>query len=278
VKSVLPVVAVLCVFVLVPGPARAMFEQGWTSVRADGMGGAFVAVADDPGALAMNPAGLYRLAGPAMAGSYKLLFGGLGVNLHSASAGFCIPAGRAGVMGIALRETGFELHSERTVRFGHGLKLAEGIGVGYGLAGYNLYQKGVGSGYGFGLDVGMFAQVYRVWTLGFSARNLNLPRIGTGPEGDLPRALAFGIGYSPKPYIHSALDLEKEPGKGTRVRVGQELRIVQDHLTLRAGISTLPVCMAFGLRAGIKSVGLDYALKTHPELGLTHDFGIAVEF
>jgi len=263
-----------------------MFDDPGQSIRARGMAGAFVAVADDVSAAALNPAGLFQVQSYQFAGGYRLLYGGAGVNLHSASAGFSMPIGKFGVASLGFVESGFSLNSERTLRLSHGIKLADGLALGYGLACYNLYQKGFGpefpvlsqSGYAFGLDISMFTRVYRSWTLGFIAQNLNQPKMGLGEQGQMPRRLAFGVGFSPNPGIHSAVDIEKEPGKSTRVRVGQELRIVQDHLTLRCGVQTEPVSFAFGLRAGVKMASLDYALNTHPQLGLSHSFGVNLEF
>ncbi len=260
------------------GGALAMFEDPGQSIRARGMAGAFAAVADDVSAGALNPAGLYQVTGHQFIGSYRLLYGGAGVNLHTGSAGFAMPVPKVGVMSLGFVESGFALNSERALRLSHGIQLAEGLALGYGLSGYNLYQKDVGSGFAFGLDLGMFTRVYRSWTLGFLAQNLNQPKIGSAEQGELPRRLVFGFGYSPNPGIHSALDIEKEPGKGTRVRIGQELRIIQDHLTLRCGVQTEPVSFAFGLRAGVKFASLDYALNTHPQLGLSHSFGVNLEF
>lgn len=271
-------ICLVCGLWLCPRVGYAMFEQNWSTVRAEGMGGAFVAIADDAGAALLNPSGLYQVDAREFTGSYRWLYGGAGTNLHSANAIFSLPMPKIGTMSLVLVETGFEQHSERTVRLSHGISLAEGLAFGYGLSGYNIHQKNVGSGYGFGLDLGMLARVYRIWTVAFSARNVNLPRIGTGEEGELPRVLVFGVGYSPNPGIRSALDLEKEPGKGTRVRVGQELRIIQDHLTIRAGVVTLPVSFTFGLRAGVRFASLDYALATHSELGLTHSVGAVLQF
>ncbi|OYD16037.1 hypothetical protein CH330_03890 [candidate division WOR-3 bacterium JGI_Cruoil_03_51_56] len=259
-------------------PCWAMFEENGVGVRPEGMAGAFTAVADDVSAASFNPAGLFQVGKYEVQGFYKLLYGGAGVNLHSVSAAGCMPLGRFGSFGLSAQETGFELHSERTLKFTHGLRLVNSIGFGYGLNVYNLFQKGIGSGFSFGLDLGMFARVYRVWTTGFYVHNINMPRIGTGPEGEMPRSLCFGLGYSPTSGIHSAIDLEKEPGKGTQVRCGQEFTIVPDHLVLRAGVQTEPVSFAFGLRTGTRSIHIDYALKTHAELGLTHNFGLSLGF
>ncbi len=265
-------------------PGQAMFEEDGASVRAEGMAGAFTAVADDASAAWYNPGGLVQVEGPQFHGFYKLLYGGVGVNLHSGHAGFAMPVRKAGTFCLAVQETGFELHSERTVRMSHGFELARDIGFGYGLTGYNVFQKGAGpekedlSGFGFGLDLGVLARIYRVWTAGFMVRNLNQPKIGEGPEAEVPVCLRFGLGFHPGQGIHSALDVDKEPGKSTNIRVGQEFRIIRDHLVLRAGVQTSPVQMAFGLRTGLSNVHLDYALKTHSILPMTHDLGVMLEF
>ena len=136
----------------------------------------------------------------------------------------------------------------------------------------------MGSGYAFGLDLGMAARVYRMWSVGFCARNVNMPRIGVGTEAELPWRLAFGVGFSPAPGIRSAFDVEKEPGTGTRIAVGQEFRIIRNHLTLRAGLQTNPVRFSAGLRTGTEKLHVEYALRTHPLLPLEHDVGLLFEF
>lgn len=259
-------------------PAAAMFENQGLSVRAEGMGGAFTAVADDVSAASANPAGLAQVHGLSFAGQYKLLFGGVGVNLHAANAAFGMPVARYGTAVFSGQETGIDLHSERTVRLSHGFWLARDLAFGYGLSGYNLFQQDVGSAYSFGLDLGMLARVYRFWTVGFLARNLNMPRMGTGEQARLPWMLAAGLAFEPAPGIRSAVDVKKEPGKATRVCFGQELRIVRDFLTLRAGLQTEPVRLAAGFRTGYRNVQVDYALRTHSELPLEHGLGVVVGF
>lgn len=267
--------AVVLLFVLMSLPAVAMFEDTETGVRAEGMGGAFTAVADDLSAVDFNPAGLFQVGGRSFAVSYKLLHGGAGANLHTGAAGFSWAWQRFGVTAVRVQETGFTLQSQRSVKVAHGISLAEGLAFGVGMSAYNVYQREFGSGFAAAVDLGMFARVYRYWTAGFYAHNLNMPRIG---DSDLPRLLVFGLGYSPAPGIQSAVDVSKEPGQPTRVSVGQEFRIIQDHLTIRAGVQTEPVRMSFGLRAGLARMHVDYALLTHPVLPFTHDVGVAFEF
>ncbi|MEO0079841.1 MAG: hypothetical protein ABIK44_04095 [candidate division WOR-3 bacterium] len=271
IKLLCGVLAVLFAF----HPALAGFEENESSVRAEGMAGAFTAVADDIGAMNFNPAGLFQVEVRQFQGFYKLLYGGAGVGLHTMEFGVCLPLPKLGTVGLRAQETGFELEAQRSLKLCHGFQLAEGLGFGYGLNGYNLSQKGLGQGFGFGLDLGLFCRVYRFWTAGFYVHNLNTPRLA-GEE--LPRLLTFGLGFSPGPEIHSALDISKEPGQPTRIAVGQEFRIIQDHLTVRAGVQTEPVRLAFGLRLGVRQIFLDYAVLTHPVMPLTHDLGLLLQF
>lgn len=257
-------------------PAQAAFEENLSGVRADGLAGAFTAVADDVSAVDFNPAGLFQVEGAQFAGFGRLLYGGVGVGLHTAQAAVCLPVRKAGTFGLRFQETGFELTSQRSLKLAHGIRLADGLAVGYGLNGYNLSQGGgYGGGFAVGVDVGFFGRIYKMWTVGFQAHNLNGPKIGVSK---LPQVLTFGLGFTPSPGINSAVDISKEPGQPTRLSVGQEFRIVQDYLTLRAGVQTEPVRFAAGFRTGLENVHLDYALKTHPALPLTHTLGLAVEF
>jgi hypothetical protein len=256
-------------------PVQAMFEDNESGVRPEGMAGAFTAVADDVCAVDYNPAGLFQVVQVQIAGLGKLLYGGVGAGLHTAHLSAAVPVRSAGTLALRLQETGLSLASQRSVKLAHGFGLAEGLAFGYGLNGYNLAQQDFGQGFALGVDAGLFARIYRVWTAGFYVHNLNMPRIGSS---DLPRLLVVGLGFSPQPGVQSAVDIAKEPGKPTRVSVGQELRIVQDYLTLRAGVQTEPVRLSFGLRTGLEHLHVDYAMQTHSVLPLTHNLGLTVEF
>jgi hypothetical protein len=102
--------------------------------------------------------------------------------------------------------------------------------------------------------------------------------MGAGEQGMMPWMLAFGLAFEPSPGIRSAVDVKKEPGQATRVCFGQELRIVRDFLTLRAGLQTEPIRFGAGFRTGYQNVQVDYALRTHAELPLEHSLGVVVEF
>lgn len=256
-------------------PVYALFEENASGVRAEGMAGSFCAVADDLSALDFNPAGLAFVQERQFQSFYKLLYGGLGANLHTFQAGLAMPLRRFGCLAGRIQETGFEFQSQRSLKLGHGFLLGEGLAFGYGINGYNLVQQDLGSGYAFGLDVSLFARVARFWTVGFYSHNINRPRIGSS---ELPYVLVLGLGFSPREGIQSSLQVSKEPGMPTRIALGQELEVVSDYLILRAGVQNEPVRFALGLGTGLRRFGIDYALTTHPVLPFTHNFALRVKF
>lgn len=269
--------AVLGVLILL-SLSSAVFENMESGTRAEGMAGAFTAVGNDACTVHFNPAGLSQIDRINVYTFYELLFGGIGENLHNATLNAAVPFGRAGTLGVSVQEMGFALSSERSLTAGYGVGLLKDLSVGAGLVGYNLYMKDMGSAFALGIDLGLHARLYRRWTVGFSAHNLNMPQMGTNVKTYLPRVLNVGLAYTPADGIVSALDVSKEVGQPTRVAVGGEFRIVENLLTLRAGVLTEPVRLAVGLGTGTRNIHLDYALLTHSSLPATHNLGLSVVF
>ncbi|MGB9742183.1 MAG: UPF0164 family protein [candidate division WOR-3 bacterium] len=263
----------LLLLLIIPG--YAIFEDSESGPRAEGMGGSFTAVADDIGAVDFNPAGLALISEKQFLGFYKLLYGGVGVNLHTIQAGAGVPVRNLGAIALRFQETGFKLQSQRSLKLAHGFQIAEGLMFGYGINGYSLYQQNFGAGFALGVDLSLLARFARFWSAGFYARNVNMPRIGSS---ELPQRLVFGIGFSPRPGIQSAVQVAKEPGIRTQFAFGQEFEVVADYLSLRAGVETEPVRFSFGVGTGFRKVGVDYALITHPVLPFSHNFGVRVRF
>jgi peptidoglycan-associated lipoprotein len=255
----------------------AIFEDLESGARAEGMANAFTALSNDPSAIQYNPAGLVNVSNISAMVFYKLLYGGVGANLHNICVNAAYPINdKAGVVGLGLQEMGISLHSEKVLTLSHSFNLIRDIAFGYNIRGYQLSQADYGSTIAFGVDFGILSKIYQRWQYGFYVRNINSPKMGNDVKYNLPRIINVGIAYRPTVGINSTFDISKEVGKPTRIAVGQELQIIEDYLTLRAGIQTEPIRFGFGLRTGMKNVFIDYALTTHSELPLTHNFGILI--
>ncbi|MEO0115675.1 MAG: UPF0164 family protein [candidate division WOR-3 bacterium] len=274
-------IRLLGTFILVL-PIYAIFEDLESGTRAEGIAGAYTAIADDALAIHFNPAGLAQIENLQIYTFFKSLFSGVDDRLHTMALDLTYPNKRWGSLGISIYESGVTKFSQRSLTFAHGFYLARDLAFGYSLSGYNLAIENFGQGYTFGIDVGCLAKIYKRWRLGFFAHNLNMPTMGKEDKSYLPRLLNFGIAYSPIAGINSCLDISKELGKDFRIMAGQELEIIPKTsllgLTLRTGVSTEPVRFAFGCGIGLRSLNIDYALFTHSELPLTHNIGINLLF
>lgn len=261
-----------------------MFEDMEFGVRAQGMGGAFTAVADDPSAVRFNPAGLTQLKRPQFVAMYKELFGSTGI--HNATLDVAYPT-PWGTFGMGFQEVGFELAKDRALTISHSLHLTRDLAVGYNLVGYHAEIQRFGYQWAYGVDVGFLATLYRRWRLGAFIHNANHPKIeseaGNTNEYDLPQLLNVGISYTPRNGILTSLDISKEKGYSARVMMGMEFRIFEDHarrmrFDARAGVQTEPNRFSTGFGFIVSGIEIDYAITTHEKLPLTHQFGFGYVF
>ena len=80
--------------ILLAGRAWASFQNTPFSIKAEGLGGAFVGIADDPTAVFINPAGLVNLRYPEVALMYGKPFAGLeGIDLSEGYTALAFPIG-----------------------------------------------------------------------------------------------------------------------------------------------------------------------------------------
>ena len=266
-----------------PGEWLAQF----TTARALGLGGAYVATATDPLGVLWNPAGLSLMDQDELRFENARLFEDTGIN----SLSLAVPGSRLpsfGVTMVALRSGEFQRTNELNDALGtfetgetaYLLTLAHGITPRLALgANFKVVQQTVESsrGAGFGMDVGGIASVTRDLRVALALANLGGPSITLRDEPEAyPTVVRGGLALSlfdGRGLVAVQTDYMK--GLGTRFHAGTEYWI-------------LP---AFGLRAGYSADGssgglsyrfapryqIDYAAADHP-LGLTHRLGLSLRF
>lgn len=270
---------------LIPMSLHAgVFEDMEFGVRAQGMGGAFTAVANNATAIRFNPAGLSRVDRPELRAQYKDLYGS---GIHNGTLDVAYPT-RWGTWGVGYQDMGFSQLSERALTISHGLALTRDLAFGYNLTGYQIDQGDrLGNAITYGVDAGFMATIYRRWRLGAFIHNANRPEIESTVKNahtnDLPQLINVGISYTPLTGVLTAFDLSKEKGQPVRALVGMEFRVYEDPLLnmrcdVRAGVQTEPNRFSTGLGFSFSDIQLDYALTNHEKLPLTHQFGFGYQF
>jgi len=238
------------------------------------MGGAFVGIADNPWALVYNPAGLGRIRSTEASVFYSPQLFGL-KELSLASFVFCHSTS-LGNFGVSGSRFGFELYREVTGTISYSNSYRDFFSFGLNFTYNSLTIKNYGAAVALGVDIGLLADITEELRWGFFAANVNAPTIGRAKE-KLPQLYTSGLGYSPIQGLRIGLDVVKDVRYSTSVRGGLEYNLL-DALSLRAGVGSNPATFSFGIGVDRSFVGFDYALTSHQELGLTHQFSVSVRF
>jgi hypothetical protein len=282
-----------------PAAGSAYFEKGGVTgigARPLGMGGAFVAVADETTAVWWNPAGLGQLARAELAGTYAAVFNGK-VNYLFSSAAFPVLADS--ILGVSWERKDFSQSSLKEdvfyASFASTLTEDRTFFGGVNVKFYNASSpfRNVG-GNGIGLDWGI---LYRLplpkygkeVRFGFMAQDLATEiREAAGVTQDIPSVIRFGAAYQFERWITLALDGEnfKDPSvskpTSTRLRTGVEGWFFEGALGVRlgfVGFATVPGRYSAGVSYRAQDWEVDYAFLGHAgNLGDSHRASFALRF
>lgn len=171
---------------------------------------------------------------------------------------------------------GFELYKETQFALGYGKKVTDNFFVG-GTAIYkNLSIKNYGTKGTLLLNLGGIANLNDQVGFGFAIENITRSTL-SNESGQIPTVFWGGVHLKViKEFTFSAA-LSKEVGYNTSVRLGAEYSML-DFIRLRFGAHNEPNVFSGGFGVIYQFLQVDYAATSHPDLGLTHQFGIILRF
>jgi hypothetical protein len=279
------------------GTARAQEQTGgvpgewlsrYMSARTAGLGGAFVALANEPTGVVWNPAGLSFMSQNEVEFETSRVFESTAI--HGLS--FAMPGRRFPSFGLTilnLRSGDFEKTSELNESLG---EFNEGDMAFYFSASKHFAHRfSIGTnvkvvrqsldefdGAGVGFDLGVLFNVTPRLRFGASVLNIGGPNLTmrdteeTFPvefRGGLTFHLFNGRGLMSAEFAH------RQDGPGSTFRGGAEFWVVQK-MALRVGYAYDNPAGGFSLRAG-EGWRIDYSANDH-ELGVVHRFGVSYRF
>ena len=204
---------ILSIVLLVPGVTFAAFNDIGVGARPLGLGGAFVALADDSNAANYNAAGLGYIDAIHIGATRAQRFNGL-ITYNSVSG--IIPFGRIGSIGASLGVLAedSEIYQEQTVRISYGNAIFKQLAVGANLKLFgtsfdeanefvveNPYFAQTSSS-AVSFDLGVIVKPFKSLSLGASIENL-LPAdmsisdtlVGDTPVAPVPLNIRAGLAY-----------------------------------------------------------------------------------
>ena len=297
-RSLRTFVAAIVAACILPAPTVALGQSasggtpgswlsGYTGARTLGLGGAFVATADDALGVLWNPAGLQWMdQNQAMFESVRL-FEDTSIN----SLSFALPGSRLpslGVSMVSLRSGEFQRTNELNNPLGtfsegetaYLFSLAKAFSSRFSVGtNLKLVHQSVEnfSGGGFGVDFGGIFQVTPTLRVGASVLNLGGPSITLRSATETyPTEIRGGASLdvlSGRARIQAEVD--HAGGPGTRLHGGADYW-VQPGIALRFGYSEDRATGGFSYRFG-PQYQFDYGVADHA-LGLTHRVGFSYRF
>ncbi len=273
------------------GGLPGYFLSQGAGARALGMGRAFVAVADDPSAMYWNPGGLFQLEQKELSFMHVILFENARYNfagyVHAEPAfdpfTFGVGVAQLYAGGLVKRDSlnnpGEEFADTQTawlVSAGYRPSVDSGFGVGLTAKLLNK-QMDTASTSGLDFDAGLLIRPWDFLRLGVAAQNLlgaQLSRDG-GTE-QLPLSATFALAlFLPGTDVMVAGAADYSKDRPWRMHGSVEYLGLKD-LALRGGYDQGRLIGGVGFRQGW--LGLDYALTSHAELGLSHRASLGVRF
>ncbi len=265
--------------------------------RGIALGGAFVALADDPSALHWNPAGLAELSKTYFSVSYSKLT----LDRYHNFGAFAIPIGETyncvaiGVNNFMVRDivkrdpNGNELgkfnDSESAIVFSLASSLVASeydeifIDMGFSLKAL-LHSFDDAMAKGFSMDIGVIANFQNQFKFGFVLYDpFGKLWWNTGRSERIPQRLQAGIAWAGAP-VHLELDINYNMlSESKGLSFGAELPIA-NAVFIRAGYNTIVRKPSFGIGVSTQHFTLDYAYS-EDQLELNkplHHMGIMLKF
>ena len=266
-----------------------LFDDRFPSARATAMSNAVVALPGDVWSAYYNPAALSGVDILQIGASYQIPYNLSFFRNYFISGVLPTNYGTVAVtmQNFGVKYLGNDLSSEYTFGISHGFYLMQDIhstlAAGYNLKYYHwslgesVGGLDLGSGSTFGLDIGLQGSIYTRTNIGVYLLNINTPKIGALTKYDLPQRISAGIAYQPVTELKTAISFNKTSGFDIEVEGGFEYQIIP-LLAIRFGASTNPARFSGGGGFTYENIRFDYALRTHPVLSETHQFGLSYAF
>jgi len=251
-------------------PCRASFENLSVGARPIALGGAFVGLADNADAIFINPAGIGRIDNLDISIFHARPYGIK--ELAYSTCGLVYP-NRYLSFGTAIQSYGYDDYRETNFIIALSRGFSKRIYYGMNICYMTLQIKGYGSAGCVSLDMGVLLRPISNLSVGVFARNISRSTIGRDEE-KLPQIYSTGLCLQPCHQMSLTLDVYKDVSFPLEYRYGIEYKLIK-YLDLRVGIANNPARFSSGFGLYMKKFRFDYALYTHRDLGLSHQFSIS---
>lgn len=177
-----------------------------------------------------------------------------------------------GNFSMAVSIYGFDLYKENQLRLGYANKIVKDLYMGISVYYHSVTIKRYGASNQINFSLGSIFLLSEKLSLGFSLQN---PLRFNDSKIILPLIYSLGISFEPLGSSFLNFSLAKEINFPISAHFGIEYPIIKN-LSLRIGTQTEPNLYSAGLGISYSLFTFNYAVNSHLELGLTHQFDLII--
>ncbi len=181
-----------------------------------------------------------------------------------------------GSIGIGGMTYGFELYRESKVTADFSYNYINKFFAGISLNYHSVSIKKYGSTGALYADIGGLIYLTNFFRWGFSVHNINQASFGDYDD-QIPVILNSGMSVDILNNFSINAAIEKDIRYNASVSAGLDYQVIK-YFSLRTGFSNEPSRFTGGIGIHYLFLDLDYAVFTHPDLGLTHQAGLIISF
>jgi len=262
---------VLIIFLITSKYTNAQYTGGAKQIS---LANSDVALSDDVFSVFNNPAGLSQLKWREIG----LYYSPAPFGLNELANGFIAYNEPFDFGSIAIGGTtyGFDLYRETKATLGYSYNYENKFFAGAAVNYHTYSIQNYGNTGVFYFNLGGLAFITEDFIWGFSVHNIN--RASVANEDDqIPTIFTTGFTYKALDQLLICASLEKDISFSPSIRFGIDYSIIK-YLSLRIGASNSPSRFTGGIGINYSYFRLDYAVFTHPDLGLTHQAGLIISF
>jgi hypothetical protein len=235
-----------------------------------GMGHAMVAISHSQ-TFFSNPAGLGFIENSFANSSYDSRFDISGLSTMSISA---VSSQKWATLAIGAERFGDQLYNENKA----GIAIAKNTGrvsLGVKASFLGVFTENISAQNTLLTEFGVIAKLSSKVNIGFHAQNITGASLNEFDK--LPTILRLGGAFMPIYKITLAAETEYIPGQNPYFKGGLEYMLF-DNFFLRTGINSSIKTNHFGIGYAYQKWQFDYAVNSHPSLGLSHHFSLQLNF
>ncbi|MBS3945071.1 MAG: hypothetical protein KGZ42_06195 [Melioribacter sp.] len=249
------------------------FSQVYPGARQIALSHSDISFSEDPFSLFNNPSGLSNIKSRTIGLFYSPA--PFGESALSTGSGAYIEPVSFGTLSGGFMIYGFDLYKETRIALSFSRKIVDRFSLGVTSIYQNISIQNYGSKGFLSFNIGGVAEITKSLRLGFLLENVSRTKVA-GEENSIPVVFSGGIGYKAVEELSVYLAIRKELNYNASLRIGAEYMLMK-FLQLRLGASNEPDSFSGGFNISYDIFQFEYAVNSHPDLELSHQFGIVIQ-